>query len=940
MKKKIQIIFYLMMSLILTLGQLVLPINVFAETNTNRKVSDDPGVILTVTNPIGSNGNVEIKTTLFGSAQKLTENGTVDVVIPKSIVASPDQLVSQLVYESPFYLTDTPYTEDGNGNYVLHVNYDASKIIATAALNQTFTIRFRATYFTDHSKVPENISFDTNLLIGNKTVSTANVSSKTVPSAIGQPSFLKYSDLPFEYQGNVKNYILDQSENTKNNIFILMVNYNRQSYDDVTIKDQLPKDTILYDTYPILTGITSGDPTPVKHLNIYKADQFNENGMPKHFTFVTSQFTDRISVTDNSLSVHLGKVTSDDAYIITYGLNVAKEITPSDFGTRYNNAEMQNAGVTINKSKVPVILKPKENDASILEKTVNKSQIATNVTSLQYTLKINSISGKIPAGTVITDPLPENTTFEKMITTDKNYFSDPTYDSVKKQVTFTVLKDIEKNQSVEISFSVLYDNPKAKIGDSIQNKASFNPSGTAIYSSTATTIVAGSASLVKTDKETGQFLPGAIFKVVDGNGNIIEENLTTNKNGIVQTGVLPSGSYSFIETQAPQGYELDPTPIPFTVTEDQTEPVKVSSVNQQITGAVTLTKIDKETKAVLPGAEFELQTSDGQVIQTNLVTNSSGVLTVSGLKVGDYKLVETRPPIGYELDSTPVNFSIDNDKNKDVHVTKTNQLIKGSIILTKVDKDNGKALSGAVFELQDAQGNVLQTGLTTNDLGKLEIKDLAPGDYQFVETKAPEGYEFDKTPVKFTIVVGKKEAVKVEKPNILAATNLKISKIDSNTKNPLSGSEFEIYSESDINNPLKFITTGSSAQYEVNTMGESTLRANGVDSSFTINRLEYGDYILKETKSPSGYKLGKDIYIHLDSNNSYYKVGENGENINLNKNESLNLYEINVENEKGIVLPETGGNGFIFQRNVAILILVISFFLIINLLINKKRRFN
>ncbi|QIN91165.1 Cys-Gln thioester bond-forming surface protein (plasmid) [Clostridium perfringens] len=264
----------------------------------------------------------------------------------------------------------------------------------------------------------------------------------------------------------------------------------------------------------------------------------------------------------------------------------------------------------------------------------------------------------------------------------------------------------------------------------------------------------------------------------------------------------------------------------------------------------------------------------------------------------------------------------------------------GKVVLTKKDSKNGNLLEGAVFNLQDQQGNDIRTNLISDENGQIILNDLAPGDYQFVETKAPNGYELDTTPVKFTIVVGQREAIKVEKTNILAATNLKISKIDSNTKNPLNGSEFEIYSQNDTSNPLKFITIGSSGQYEVNTIGESILMANGVDSSFTINRLEYGDYILKEIKAPSGYKLREDIYIHLDKNSSYYKSGSDGEKIDLNKDESLNLYNINVENEKGIVLPETGGNGFITQRNIAIMVLGISFILMINFLINKKRRIN
>ena len=264
----------------------------------------------------------------------------------------------------------------------------------------------------------------------------------------------------------------------------------------------------------------------------------------------------------------------------------------------------------------------------------------------------------------------------------------------------------------------------------------------------------------------------------------------------------------------------------------------------------------------------------------------------------------------------------------------------GKVILTKKDSQSGHVLKGAIFNLQNQEGINIRTDLTTDENGQISLNDLAPGDYQFIETKAPEGYELDKTPVKFTIVVGQKEAIKLEKVNDPNQVELKISKVDKENAKPLEGAEFEIFSINDIKNPLKFSFSNLYQKYEFNNQGDSTLKAKSGYSSFTINKLEYGDYILKEIKAPSGYKLGKDIYIHLDSNNSYYKVGENGENINLNKNESLNLYEINVENEKGIVLPETGGNGFIFQRNVAILILVISFFLIINLLINKKRRFN
>lgn len=48
-------------------------------------------------------------------------------------------------------------------------------------------------------------------------------------------------------------------------------------------------------------------------------------------------------------------------------------------------------------------------------------------------------------------------------------------------------------------------------------------------------------------------------------------------------------------------------------------------------------------------------------------------------------------------------------------------------------------------------GDVVHKDLVTNEQGIIEINDLRPGDYQFIETKAPKHYVLDETPIKFTI---------------------------------------------------------------------------------------------------------------------------------------------------------------------------------------------
>lgn len=55
------------------------------------------------------------------------------------------------------------------------------------------------------------------------------------------------------------------------------------------------------------------------------------------------------------------------------------------------------------------------------------------------------------------------------------------------------------------------------------------------------------------------------------------------------------------------------------------------------------------------------------------------------------------------------------------------------------------------MNLQDATGKVLKTGLTTDTTGQLTVFGLTAGDYQFVETKAPSGYQLNAAPLPFTI---------------------------------------------------------------------------------------------------------------------------------------------------------------------------------------------
>ncbi|WP_270996039.1 SpaA isopeptide-forming pilin-related protein [Listeria seeligeri] len=197
------------------------------------------------------------------------------------------------------------------------------------------------------------------------------------------------------------------------------------------------------------------------------------------------------------------------------------------------------------------------------------------------------------------------------------------------------------------------------------------------------------------------------------------------------------------------------------------------------TGSVELTKTDNTAqKNPLENAEFKLINSAGTTVQEGIKTGTDGKLAISDLKFDTYKLIETKAPVGYELDASPVEFTID-ETHQALFVSKENVPITGSVSLEKLDSETKVKLAGAEFELQDSDGATLQTGLTTNEEGTLTISDLALGDYQLVETKAPAGYELDASPVQFSIT---EETAKLGL--LVTKENTKIPETPITPKNP------------------------------------------------------------------------------------------------------------------------------------------------------------
>lgn len=235
--------------------------------------------------------------------------------------------------------------------------------------------------------------------------------------------------------------------------------------------------------------------------------------------------------------------------------------------------------------------------------------------------------------------------------------------------------------------------------------------------------------------------------------------------------------------------------------------------------------------------------------------------------------------------------------------------------IIKVSKDDVESnlLEGAIFKLttkdgktvKDVYNQVVKT-FTTSSEGSISFE-LPNGDYKLEEIKAPNGYKLDQTPIEFTVNDESKIVKVVAKDDPLPTTcNLVINKINEK-EIPILGAKFKLFEESNPKKVLKF--SSQKNNYELNQNGVGKLTPSGKNASFKINNLPYGNYILKEVQAPKGYKLSDDIYITLGFEESFYRVGKQGEKIILNKNTETNTYDISVEDVPRIILPETGGSG-------------------------------
>ncbi|MGM0104230.1 fibrinogen-binding MSCRAMM adhesin Fss1 [Enterococcus sp. AZ197] len=356
----------------------------------------------------------------------------------------------------------------------------------------------------------------------------------------------------------------------------------------------------------------------------------------------------------------------------------------------------------------------------------------------------------------------------------------------------------------------------------------------------------GKIQLKKIAMDGTTILAGAHFQIWDQAKTQVLREGTVDATGVITFGGLPQGQYILVETKAPEGYtvsdELAKGRV-ITIDEETSAEGAQPTIIKNDVNKVFLEKMDEKGKKLV-NARFKLEhavttpfTHWEEVPLAPDRTNANGQLEVDSLKPGLYQFTEIEAPTGYLLDTTPKRFIVTQNTSgqiRDVHVKMLNY--QGSAELIKKDQA-GNPLAGAEFSVLDATGQAVREHVVSDANGKVTVTDLAPGKYQFVETKAPAGYLLNTEPSAFTIAASDrgKPATVIATANFVNYQGAaKLIKKDVNG-HLLSGATFKV-----LDAKGQTIQTGLTT----NNQGE-----------IVAEHLAPGKYRFVETKAPTGYLL-------------------------------------------------------------------------------------
>ena len=293
----------------------------------------------------------------------------------------------------------------------------------------------------------------------------------------------------------------------------------------------------------------------------------------------------------------------------------------------------------------------------------------------------------------------------------------------------------------------------------------------------------GKIVLRKTAGGTTTGLAGARFSIYF-NGQIVGSDIT-NAQGEIYVENAATGLWSFVETSAPDGFCVDPTPksVYVDVSEGDRE-YSVAATNYELPD-MKIIKRDAMSGKPIAGTVFSIKSVTGN-FSTSVTTGTDGSATLSAIPAGVYVVREESVPEPYIVTNTEQTVALRPGKTSEVTFV---DYEKPGLEIVKKNIANGDPIEGVTYRIEQIDGS-FSTSATTDNHGRIFLDSVPVGTFKVTEINVPGHVILCPIPQEVALKPGETSTVTFF--NALKPT-LEIRKVDSVTGDPVKGAKFQIW---------------------------------------------------------------------------------------------------------------------------------------------------